>query len=448
MADTTFDAVVIGGGPAGAVCAATLVKQGRSVVVLERQVFPRFHIGESMLPYMVGLLERLGLLDAVKAQGYVVKRGGEFIDPTGTKFFNTGVFRADFSKQGSDRHSETFQVERAHFDQVMLDQAHKAGAQVIHQAQVTELVMTGERITGVHYRHNGQEHELSASYVVDASGRAGTIAHRFGLRKTIDKLRMVAVFRHYDGLDERHNPGHEGDIQIGSHPEGWVWAIPLSRHKISVGTVTPRAVLRGKTPQQVFAEHATRIPRITQRLTGTRPSTQFRIETDYCYHTDQVTGPGWLMVGDAGCFGDPMFSGGVLVAMVTGARAATTIAQALDEPTAENRLTADYANFFKTGYDTYVRLIFSFYESELISALADASATISRDKLEMYIVRLLGGDFWSAHNPIAAALRANKEWDTFAPFQPVFGCPIYPELGDPEHIHRYVPPFSAWGRSM
>jgi FADH2-dependent halogenase len=436
LADTTFDAVVIGGGPAGAVCAATLVKQGRSVVVLERQVFPRFHIGESMLPYMVGLLERLGLLDAVKAQGYVVKRGGEFIDPTGTKFFNTGVFRADFSKQGNGRHSETFQVERAHFDQVMLDQAHKAGAQVIHQAQVTELVMTGERITGVRYRHNGQEHELSASYVVDASGRAGTIAHRFGLRKTIDKLRMVAVFRHYDGLDERHNPGHEGDIQIGSHSEGWVWAIPLSRHKISVGTVTPRAVLRGKTPQQVFAEHATRIPRITQRLTGTRPSTQFRIETDYCYHTDQVTGPGWLMVGDAGCFGDPMFSGGVLVAMVTGARAATTIARALDEPTAENRLTADYANFFKTGYDTYVRLIFSFYESELISALADASATISRDKLEMYIVRLLGGDFWSARNPIAAALRANKEWDTFAPFQPVFGCPIYPELGDPEHIHH------------
>lgn len=430
MANTTLDAIVIGGGPAGAVCAATLAKQGRSVVVLERQAFPRFHIGESMLPYMVGLLERLGLLDAVKAQGYVIKRGGEFIDPTGTKFFNAGIFRADFSKQGDGRHSETFQVERAHFDQVLLDQAHRAGARIVHQARVTELVLTGERITGVRYQHNGQEHELSASYVVDASGRTGTIAHRFGLRKTIEKLRMVAVFRHYDGLDERHNPGHEGDIQVGSHPEGWVWAIPLSRHKISVGTVLPRAVLRGKTPQQVFEEHTARVPRITQRLTGTRPSTQFRIETDYCYHTDQVTGPGWLMVGDAGCFGDPMFSGGVLVAMVTGARAATTIAQALAEPTTENRLTTAYANFFKTGYDTYIRLIFSFYESELISALADANAATSHDKLEMYMVRLLGGDFWSAHNPIAAALRTNRDWDTFAPFTPVFGCPVYPELDD------------------
>jgi Tryptophan halogenase len=162
-ADTTLDAVVIGGGLAGAVCATTLAKQGRSVMVLERRAFPRLHIGESMLPYMAGLLERLGLLDVV----------------------------------------------------------------------------------------------------------------RFGLRKTIDRLRMD--------------------------------------------------------------EHITRVPRITQRLTGTQPSTQLRIEIDYCYHTDQVTGPGWLMVGDAGCFGDPMFSGGVLVTMVTGARAATTLAQALAEPAAENQ---------------------------------------------------------------------------------------------------------------
>ena len=139
------------------------------------------------------------------------------------------------------------------------------------------------------------------------------------------------------------------------------------------------------------------------------------------------------MVGDSGCFGDPMFSGGVLVAMVTGARAASTITEVLAEPTAENRLTTEYANFFKTGYDTYVRLILSFYESELISTLADANATTSRDKLEMYMVRLLGGDFWSAHNPIATALRANREWDTFAPFTPVYGCPVYPELDDLDH---------------
>ncbi|GAA1959201.1 NAD(P)/FAD-dependent oxidoreductase [Amycolatopsis minnesotensis] len=431
MADKALDVIVIGGGPAGAICAAALAKEGHSVLVLERQAFPRFHIGESMLPYMAGLLDRLGLLEAIKAQGYVIKRGGEFIDPTGTKFFGSGVFRADFAKQGDGRHRETFQVERAHFDQVVLDQARAAGAKVRTEAPVTELLLTGDRITGVRYTHDGREHQAHARFVVDASGRAGKIANRFGLRKMIEKLRMVAVFRHYDGLDERHNPGHEGDIQVGSHPDGWVWAIPLSEDKISVGTVMPRSVLRGRDAAQAFEEHSTRIPRITRRLTGTRPCTPFRVETDYCYHTDQVTGPGWLMVGDAGCFGDPMFSGGVLVAMVTGARAAATIGRVLAEPAAEARLMTEYANFFKTGYDTYVRLIFSFYESELVSAVADASAVTPREDLEMYLVRLLGGDFWSARNPIAEALRANRDWDTFAPFEPVFGCPVYPEPDEP-----------------
>ncbi|OXM46602.1 NAD(P)/FAD-dependent oxidoreductase [Amycolatopsis alba] len=428
MADKAFDVIVIGGGPAGSVCAAALADHGHSVAVLERQEFPRFHIGESMLPYMIGLLERLDLLDAVGKQGYVVKRGGEFIDPTGTKFVTPGVYRADFSKQGEGRHSETFQVERAHFDQVLLEKARANGAEVITGASVRDLVMTGDRITGVRYRHEGGEHEISASFVVDASGRAGTIANRFGLRKTTDGLRMVAVFRHYEGLDERHNPGHEGDIQIGSHADGWVWAIPLSGDKVSVGTVMPRAVFREAVKEDVFAEHVARIPRIVQRLSGTRPSTEFRVEADYCYHADEVTGPGWLMAGDAGCFGDPMFSGGTLVAMVTAARAADTITRVLADPGAERALTDEYANFFKTGYDTYVRLIFAFYQSELISAVADASTVVERENLEMYMVRLLGGDFWSEHNPIAQALRANTAWRTFAPFRPVFGCPVYPEL--------------------
>ncbi|MCX5611745.1 MULTISPECIES: NAD(P)/FAD-dependent oxidoreductase [unclassified Streptomyces] len=435
MERESADVIVIGGGPAGAVSALVLARQGHNVVLLEKDEFPRFHIGESLLPYMMGLFDQIGLREAVEAQGYVPKFGGEFIDPTETKFFE-GVFRADFTKQGEGRHRSAFQVERAKFDKMLADQAEAAGAKVLFGANVTELLMDGDRMVGVRYEREGQGHELRSAYVVDASGRAGRIANRFGLRKTLEKLRMVAVFRHYEGLDESHNLGVEGDIQVGAHDDGWVWAIPLSKDAISVGTVMPRDVLRKTTTEKAFEEHVARIPRITARLTGTRPTTDLRVETDYCYHSDTVTGPGWLMVGDAGCFGDPMFSGGVLVATATAVRAAETLGAALADPAAEGRLFDTYSNYFKTGYDTYIRLIHAYYEGELVSVAADAARFTRREALEKYVIRLIGGDFWSEHNPMAQEMRRRTEWDTFAPFKRVYGCPAYPQLDEFDRKER------------
>lgn len=435
MVHDTADVVVIGGGPAGAVSALVLAQHGRSVLLLERESFPRFHIGESLLPYMTGLLDRIGLREVVESQGYVRKGGGEFIDPSNKKFFSE-ILRADFSRQGEGRHDHAFQVERAQFDQMLVKQAEKAGAKVLLGANVTDLIMANDRMTGVRYEREGQQREVSSKYVIDASGRAGRIAHRLKLRKTLEKLRMVALFRHYTGLDESHNLGVEGDIQVGVHADGWVWAIPLSKDTISVGTVMPRDVLRASTPEEVFKEHVARVPRITARLTGTRSTMDLKVETDYCYHSDTVNGPGWVMVGDAGCFGDPMFSGGVLVAMTTAVEAAETIGAALDDPGAEDQLVQRYANFFKTGYDTYIRLIHAFYESELVAVAAEAARSTSRDMHEQYMNRLIGGDFWSEHNPIAQGLRQRPEWDTFEPFERVFGCPAYPQLDDFDRKER------------
>ncbi len=416
-----WDAIVIGGGPAGAVAAAGLAARGRSVLVLERASFPRFHIGESMLTYTAALLGRLGVLEAVERGGFVVKRGAEFTNASGR------FIRVDFEDQGAGRVLTTFQVERAQFDQLLLDHARAQGAQVVEGARVTGVCLDGERITGVTYRVGDDLREAGARYVLDASGRAGVVAHQhLKARVQNERLQMVAVFRHYENVDESTNPGVEGDIQIGSHADGWVWAIPIRRGKLSVGVVTRAENVQASSPERVFDEYAARISRIHQRLQGAEAVLQLKGESDFCYFTERLAGPGYLVVGDAGCFVDPVFSAGVYLGMVTGMKAAETAAAVLageeDEAAAQER----YARFYKTGYDCYFRLIYAFYEHDF--SIGRYLRSIGEQVDPKWVARLLGGDFWSRNNPLAQLLRGTQRYDTFQPFERLFGCPVYPSL--------------------
>ncbi|MGW9715316.1 NAD(P)/FAD-dependent oxidoreductase [Streptomyces albidoflavus] len=416
----SYDAVVIGGGPGGSTTAATIATAGRSVLLLEKTAFPRFHIGESLLPYMAGLLDQMGLLQEFGENGYVPKWGAEFTDAGGN------FHQVDFADQGPGRHAQTFQVERAHFDNALLDHARKAGAHVLTQAHVDELLFEGDRIVGVRFRRGGESHEVRAAYVVDSSGRSGKIAKAFGLRRSVDQLRMVAVFRHFTGLDENANPGREGDIQIGNHPDGWVWAIPIWKDTISIGTVMRKDHFQGRDPEEVFDNHRERVPRIAERLKGTEASTRISVEADYCYLSDQLAGPGWFVVGDAGCFVDPIFSGGVFLAMVTGQEAARQILAALQGTTTDQELRESYESFYKTGYDTYFRLIHAFYEFNFNFGAYRAHMPDSISEKDVSL--LLAGDFWSQGNAMARLLREERRWDTFTPFAYRYGCPVYPEL--------------------
>lgn len=427
----SVDVVVIGAGPAGSTAAAVLAEAGRSVLFLERRTLPRFHIGESQLCYTAQMLRQLGLYDEVASQGHPVKRGAEFIFPDGQ------FRRTDFTDQGPGRQPTSFEVERAHFDNVLARNACRKGAQLVEQAMVHELLTDdGGRVTGVRYEVAGESYVAHASWVLDAGGRASKAAHQFNTRKDITWLKNVAVFRHYDGLDESQNPGYEGDIQIGGHADGWIWAIPIWSDVISVGAVMPRSVLRaGESPEAVLKEHLSRTPRIVQRLTGTTPRPEVHIETDYCYYSDTVTGPGWMMAGDAGNFIDPIFSGGTCLAVATGLQSARTINRILDEPERAEELQETYSRLYKTGYDTYTRLISAYYESgyRLGAYLMKQGFSVDRDQ---WFARILSGDFWTDQNPFTQWLRQQSRWDTFAPFEIHNHCPVYPELDAEERAAR------------
>jgi FADH2-dependent halogenase/halogenation protein CepH len=431
-ATADVDVVVIGAGPGGSVTAARLAKAGRSVLLLERRTLPRFHVGESMLPPTNALLEQLGALDLVRAQGYVVKHGAEF---GGGRSGTYG--RIPCTGQGEGRHLSTFQVERAHFDHTLARFARDCGAELVEGANVEDVLCAADgRVTGVRYRIDGRTVDVRARHVVDAGGRASKIAQTFKLRKPIDSLRMVAVYQHLGGVDEANNPGCEGDLQIHGHEDGWVWAIPIWPDTMSVGAVMPQAVLRAGDPAELFADHVARAPRITARIAGTFPKGELHIETDYCYYSDTITGPGWTLVGDAACFVDPIFSGGAFLAMTTGMRAAETVDAILAEPAREAELALRYSNFYKTGYDVYARMIYAYYEFDynLRPFLKSVGFDLRGDELaeNKWLVRLLSGDFWAGHNVLTARLREQSKWDTFAPFEPEWGCPFYEHLNEAE----------------
>ncbi|WNV89591.1 NAD(P)/FAD-dependent oxidoreductase [Umezawaea sp. Da 62-37] len=416
-----YDAIVIGGGPAGSASAWTLAGRGHSVLVLDRQSFPRFHIGESMLTYAAALFERLGLGDRLRAE-FPVKTGAEFCDTDGK------VTRVDFADQGGGRVETTFQVERADFDQLLLDNAIKAGAEVVHEAKVTKVLVEDGRVAGVEVTIGETSHTVRAKQVVDASGRAGVIANQhFKSRRISERLRMLAVFKHYDGVEETTNPGVEGDIVIGSHTEGWVWSIPIRPGKLSVGTVSSPAVYqRVGDPEKVFTDHVDRIPRIRQRIASATAVTELKSESDYSYHTEDLAGPGFFVAGDAGCFVDPIFSAGVYLATSSGLRAGELAASALEGELSEEEAVDRYTRFYKTGYDCYFRLIYAFYEHDFKIGSFLKSTGVWVDP--RWVARLLGGDFWSEKNALANHLRSISDFDTFDSFEPLYGCPVYPEI--------------------
>ena len=417
-ATETFDVIVIGGGPAGASSAYTLAGQGHSVLLLEKAQPPRFHIGESLLPYGTAVFEQMGILEDIENGPFVLKPGAEVAEADGDSF------RARFSGLPDWQKNYAFQVERARFDDVLLHLAERSGVRLLQRAEVKRVVFEGERAVGVVYRHHRRSFEARASFVVDASGRAGVIARHFKLRKMNRRLNNVAVFQHFKDVKKGVNCSDDGFILVTSHDDGWVWCIPIGPDTLSVGAVMPAKLLKGGDREELFEQHLGRAANIAAAVEGATPLFDvLKVESDFCYHSERLSGPGFFVVGDAGCFVDPLFSGGVLLGMVSGRKAAEAI-DSIFEGADEEMARSSYENLCKTGYDAYFRLCYFFYqncEGKILKLFNSMPGGFKP------VVRFVAGDFWGPEdNPVLHYLRSQPNLDTFQePFDLVYDCPVY-----------------------
>src|SRR6266705_2622988 len=337
MKSGMYDVAIIGGGPAGSTAAALLARASRRVIVFEREKFPRFHIGESLLPFSMKAFTRLGLHEKFLRAGFMKKFGGEIIgacSENGTMFY----FKDDYRSQTD----HAYQVTRGDFDKVLLDHARESGAHVHEQTAVDGIDFSHDGIQlGV--RSDGSFRSVRARYLVDASGRNSVLGRQFKIKKNYDHLQKLSIFAHYEGVWRRD--GIDGTLTVLVRAvDRWFWLIPLTAERTSVGVVLDSATFRkSKQRAEDFLEQAlAEQPTIGKRITNARRVTKVYLEADFSYRSARLYGDRWLLAGDAAGFIDPIFSSGVFLAVFSGEKCADVLNEVLDRPRKAKRLFARY----------------------------------------------------------------------------------------------------------
>jgi flavin-dependent dehydrogenase len=397
------DVIVAGGGPGGAIVAARLAQKGRRVMVLERERFPRFHLGESLLPQSMGVLSAVGVLEVVDRR-FLRKHGASFHESS------TGrSVRFDFADAFHAEYRNAYQVPRDTFDELLLRRAEELGAEVREGWSVTRVRFEEGRAVGVDaVDPEGAAHRIDASVVVDATGRDALLARARRTTERIATLDTTALFSHWDGAF-RDVGDREGDIQIvlfggdadgqpDAPPGGWFWFIPFKDKRTSVGAVVRGEWMRahkGESIETLYGRAIAESPVATRFLANAKQLWPARATADFSFRVRDMSGDGWLAVGDSGGFIDPLFSTGAHVAMHGGLHAADAIDAALAAGDVSRDRFLGWEKYVRQGAELFLTLVENFYRGMLPPLLF---ADKPHPYLRRVITSMLAGDVFDGES--------------------------------------------------
>jgi flavin-dependent dehydrogenase len=361
----SYDVIVIGGGPAGASTGALTAQAGHSTLILERSTVPRFHVGESLVPETYWSLKRLGLVEKLQKSAFPKKYS--------VQFFSEGMKPSApfyFDEYKDCESSQTWQVWRDEFDKLLLETAFENGATVTPKAQVLEVLFDGDRATGVRFQVTDEdgtrtEHQASCKVVVDASGQSAFLASRLGLKSADPHLKMGTIWSYWENArrDEGRDEGATLIMQTADK-KSWFWFIPLQDNMASVGCTgaMPYMFPKGGSAEETFDRELDRCPAMKERLENATRDRDFLTTKDYSYYATKGVGPGWVMVGDAFGFIDPVYSTGVFLALKSGEFAADAIDAAIKADDLSAERLGEWQAAHHEGVMLFRKLVYAFYD--------------------------------------------------------------------------------------